>query len=380
MAAKSLDVSDDDLLLAFYDAALEPELWPALLERTARLLGARGILLLARFVPPQPRPLAARVHGIAPEHAAAYTTRLYQCDPVLPGATRLPPGSVFRLRDFFPSERAMLEARIVREWMAPQGFQDLTGVVLAPGQPYANMLVAFTGPEGLTADAGERLARWAPHLQRAVRALRRLESAASERALLRDVVDRLGSGLVIVGESGRVLMTNQTADQMFTARDGLTLREGRLHAASAADRERLWAALDEVMVHGREATVSLPRPSGTPPLTILAVPIETPDKMGSGELEVAVLFIHDPLDSPPLMPADLHVMFGLTPGQAELAALLSRGHSLDEISEQLGLTLNTVRTRVKQVFERTGTSRQAELIRRLVLSAAGLRRRSAPPQ
>jgi DNA-binding CsgD family transcriptional regulator len=378
MASTSLD--DDELLLAFHDAALEPSLWPSALGRAAALLQARGALLLARFVPPEPRPMSGRLHGISAEFAAAYTTRLYQCDPVLPGATPLPPGSVFHLRDFFPSEAALRQARIVREWMAPQGFDDLMGVVLAPGQPYANMLLAFAGREGFAPGARERLARWAPHLQRAVRALRRLESAGSERALLRDVVDRLGSGLVIVGQSGRVLMTNQTADRMLQARDGLSVRDGRLHAANAADRERLWAALDEVMVQGRETSVSLPRPSGSPPLTMLAVPIETPDKMGSGELEVAVLFIQDPLDAPPLAPADLQVMFGLTAGQAELAALLARGHALDEISGRLGLTLNTVRTRVKQVFERTGTSSQTELVRRLVLSAAGLRRRSAAPQ
>jgi DNA-binding CsgD family transcriptional regulator len=371
---------DDDLLLAFHDAALEPHLWPAVLERAAGLLQARAALLLARFVPPEPRPTAARLHGITPEFAAAYTTRLYQCDPVLPGATRLPPGSVFRLRDFFPGEEAMREARIVREWMQPQGFHDLIGVVLHPGQPYANMLVAFTGPEPFAADADRRLVRWAPCLQRAVRILRRLASAGSERALLRDVIDRLGSGLVIVGQSGRVLVTNETANQIFAAGDGLTVRDGRLHAAGASDRERLGAALDDVIVHGRDACASLGRPSGAPPLTILAVPIETPDKMGSGEVEVAVLFIHDPLDSPPLDPADVQVMFGLTPGQAELAALLSQGHSLEEVGERLGLTLNTVRTRVKQVFARTGTSRQAELVRRLVLSAAGLRRRSMSGQ
>ena len=371
---------DDDLLLAFHDAALEPHLWPAALERAAGFLQARAMLLLARFVPPEPRPMAARLHGITPEFAAAYTTRLYQCDPVLPGATRLPPGSVFRLREFFPGEEAMREARIVREWMEPQGFHDLIGVVLQPGQPYANMLVAFTGPEPFAADADRRLVRWAPYLQRAVRILRRLASAGSERALLRDVVDRLGSGLVIVGQSGRVLVTNETANQIFAASDGLTLRDGRLHAAGASDRERLGTALDDVIVHGRDACASLGRPSGAPPLTILAVPIETPDKMGSGEVEVAVLFIHDPLDSPPLDPADVQVMFGLTPGQAELAALLSQGHSLEEVGERLGLTLNTVRTRVKQVFARTGTSRQAELVRRLVLSAAGLRRRSMSGQ
>jgi DNA-binding CsgD family transcriptional regulator len=369
----------DALPLAFHDAALEPQLWPAVLEQAAAQLGAAAALLVARFVPPQPRPLLARFHGIAPEAAVAYTTTFYQDDPVLPGASRLAPGSVFRLRDFFTSEREMAAAPVVRDWLRPQGFGDLMGVVIAPGTPYGNMLLAFTTPERpFAAHAEALLHAWGPHLQRAVRTLRRLETGTSERALLRDVVDRLGAGLIAVGQSGRVLLTNRRADRILAARDGLLVREGCLHASSAADRERLWAVLRQSMKDRVEACAALTRPSGAVPLTILSVPLDTPDKLGSDELELAILFIHDPLASPSLEPSDLRVMFGLTPGQAELAALLSQGHSLEEVSERLGLTLNTVRTRVKQVFERTGTSRQAELVRRLVLSAAGLRRRPTP--
>jgi DNA-binding CsgD family transcriptional regulator len=367
------------LPLAFHDAALEPDLWPAALEQAAAHLEAAAALLVARFVPPQPRPLLERFHGIAPAAATAYTTTFYQGDPVLPGASRLPPGSVFRLRDFFPSERAMSEAPVVRDWLRPQGFADLMGVVIAPGEPYSSMLMAFaTSDRPFAQDSEDRLHAWVPHLQRAVRTLRRLESAASESALLRDVVDRLGAGLMAVGQSGRVLLTNRLADRILAARDGLEVREGCLHTTASVDREPLWAALRESMDERGEACVAVSRPSGEAPLTILSVPLDTPDKMNSAELELAILFIHDPLASPTLDPADLRIMFGLTPAQAELAALLSQGHSLEEVSHRLGLTLNTVRTRVKQVFERTGTSRQAELVRRLVLSAAGLRRRSAP--
>ncbi len=367
---------DRDILLAFHDAALEPERWPAVLERAAAGLGARALLLLARFVPPEPRPTPGRVFGIAPTFALDYTTRLYAVDPVLPGASRLAPGATFRLRDFFPSEAALRDSRIVREWLAPQGFDDLMGVVLAPGQPYSLMLLAFTDRVGFAAAAEARLHAWTPHLQRAVRTLRKLESAGSEGALLREVVDRLGVAMLCVGHSRRALFCNRAARDLLARRDGLSVRDGHLHVAAASDRERLWIALAEAMaLGGRESCATITRPSGAPPLTILNAPLETPDKLGSDELGLALMFIHDPLLCPALDPADVGILFGLTPAQARLAVLLSQGHPLEEVGQRLGLKLSTVRTRMNQIFERTGTSRQAELVKRLVLSAAALRRR-----
>ncbi len=72
---------------------------------------------------------------------------------------------------------------------------------------------------------------------------------------------------------------------------------------------------------------------------------------------------------------------GLTPSEAEVAAHLAQGRSIDEIAAAKGTSTHTVRTQVKQAFAKTGTSRQGELIA-LVLngSAAWLRLLDDPPE
>jgi DNA-binding CsgD family transcriptional regulator len=56
-----------------------------------------------------------------------------------------------------------------------------------------------------------------------------------------------------------------------------------------------------------------------------------------------------------------------------VVALLASGQRLDLVAENLGVTYDTVRKHLKQVFSKTGTDRQAELVRMLVTGPAGLR-------
>ena len=46
--------------------------------------------------------------------------------------------------------------------------------------------------------------------------------------------------------------------------------------------------------------------------------------------------------------------------------------TISEVADELEITLNTARTHLKQVFEKTGTKRQAELVRLLLQSPAAL--------
>jgi DNA-binding CsgD family transcriptional regulator len=57
--------------------------------------------------------------------------------------------------------------------------------------------------------------------------------------------------------------------------------------------------------------------------------------------------------------------YGLTPREAELVALIAAGASNKEIASQLGLSGNTVRNHIHNVFEKTGARNRVELVRKL---------------
>ena len=65
-------------------------------------------------------------------------------------------------------------------------------------------------------------------------------------------------------------------------------------------------------------------------------------------------------------------LYGLTPAEARLAAALVAGQSLVDFATEAEITANTARWTLKQVFAKTDTHRQAELVRRLLTGPAAL--------
>jgi DNA-binding CsgD family transcriptional regulator len=57
----------------------------------------------------------------------------------------------------------------------------------------------------------------------------------------------------------------------------------------------------------------------------------------------------------------LQQAFGLTAAEAVLAAQIAMGKNISTIATEGGRSRETLRSRLKSIFEKTGTSRQAEL-------------------
>jgi DNA-binding CsgD family transcriptional regulator len=87
----------------------------------------------------------------------------------------------------------------------------------------------------------------------------------------------------------------------------------------------------------------------------------------------AVLFIGDPERPVEVDPRNLIRLYGLSRAEARVAVLLAKGLRLEQSAQQLGLTYETVRKHLKQIFSKTGTDRQAELIRTITSGPCGLR-------
>lgn len=63
-----------------------------------------------------------------------------------------------------------------------------------------------------------------------------------------------------------------------------------------------------------------------------------------------------------IAPEAIQQIFSLTPAESRLASELTGGASLITASGNIGITLNTARDRLKSIFAKTQTRRQAELI------------------
>ena len=63
-------------------------------------------------------------------------------------------------------------------------------------------------------------------------------------------------------------------------------------------------------------------------------------------------------------------LYGLTPAEAKLTQQLVDGITLKKAAKQSGIAIATARYQLREVFSKTRTNRQSELIRRILISPA----------
>ncbi len=186
-------------------------------------------------------------------------------------------------------------------------------------------------------------------------------------------------GFLLLDAKGSILRTNSTARRLLEEDDGLSESEQQLVIADAPAARRLerilqqCAALDPTQ-GGAQVGVPLliPRPSGQRRYEVLVTPASAETSGSPGAPQVTIL-ICDPTYRPEVNPEILQAFYGLTPVEANVAASLAGGLSVDEVATRLNVSRHTIRNHLKQVFWKTDTHRQGELVARLVSGLAMFR-------
>lgn len=222
----------------------------------------------------------------------------------------------------------------------------------------------------------------APHLVNARRLWQQVEAARARESHWLAAIDGLATPMAIFDARARLAFANRSADALFAQGDGLDVRDGELWCADAKTRAAIGSAIAGAIEASRGRSLEaggsfrIARPSRLPAFEMFVTPLAaTTTGRELSSHAGATVVIHDPTLGP-IDPSDhLAALYTLTPAEARLASALASGRSLDESADALSITKATARTRLKRVFEKTGTRRQGELIRKLLLGAEVLRRR-----
>ena len=193
---------------------------------------------------------------------------------------------------------------------------------------------------------------------------------APDDGVVGDLLHRLAHAVILVDKRGRVVRMNRRASEIVEQGDGLLIQHGVLRGVRPTDTAALHRLIGEAVRSGSGIGLRLERPSRRWPLTALVAPLHRKGAASNGHAAAAV-FVSDPEHAPAIDAGMLREWFGLTPAEARLAVVLAQGHSLAEALERLGVGVNTARSQLKTIFGKTGTNRQAELVR-LLLSAPTL--------
>jgi DNA-binding CsgD family transcriptional regulator len=228
----------------------------------------------------------------------------------------------------------------------------------------ASSTLSLESDRGVVAPARQMLDQLMPHIERGLEIALRLERLDAAHRAIQAALDELTVGIALLDEAGRVLHMNRTLARHVEERDGLSVAPDGLRAASpstmAALRSLVVRAIDEYAPSS--GAVSIERAAKHRPLHVIVAPIRPTAGERAGGLARALVLVADP-ELHTVVPAELlRATYGLTDAEARVARRLRRGKALEEVADELGISVSTVRNHLKQVFEKTGTYRQAELV------------------
>ncbi|WP_168220273.1 helix-turn-helix transcriptional regulator [Azospirillum thermophilum] len=242
------------------------------------------------------------------------------------------------------------------------------------------VLVGAPAEPAFTPDDHRALDRMMPLIGSVVMLREKVDAAQARWQALAETLDRLTVGVVLANPQGGVLVMNQSAEEILQS--ALQRGDGKDEDAASLvrrlmDRGPAGAGQGRVAAGG-PATLALPRDTSLP-VTVLLAPVTGGARGQPAEGPFTALFLCDPERSLAGHEDSLRVVFGLTRLEAKIVVNLVNGLSPEECAQQLRISVHTIRAYLKQIFSKTGTHRQANLIRLVLASFGGLRAQRADP-
>jgi DNA-binding CsgD family transcriptional regulator len=172
-------------------------------------------------------------------------------------------------------------------------------------------------------------------------------------------LDRIPMALVVTASGGRPVAVNRAARALLSQADGLSLIDGALRAWDAGGQRLLRALLEDEGDDG--GMLRLRRPSGRSDYEV-RVTLVRPLGAESEDHALKAVFLSDPERALPIDFGTAVRLYRLTLPEAALATELAQGKSLGQAAAELKTTIDTARLHLNQVFQKTGTRRQGELV------------------
>ena len=248
------------------------------------------------------------------------------------------------------------------EWIRQH---DFANVCLTPLVRDDNLLIGLAAVRSsrqgnIGADEKKAFAALAAHARMAVRTQLMLQQQSLATAA--GILDALGASVFVCDAAGRVLALSVAAERLASEGTRLRLVHGQIVPVEASAQAALHAA---IAATARERApgngpIVLRDAEGGGALLVETSPVPRSHPIGLG---VAVLVIVRESSDDRLRAAEAaRALFGLTPAEAAVAAQLVHGRTVAAIAEAADISIGTVRTHVKRIFDKAGVHSQIELV------------------
>jgi len=402
-------MSEDSELIALIDiiyaAVLDGDIWPTVLAKLADATGALTTIIATMdrrtdtftfisrradtftfisrradtftFISRRADTFAFISRRADPDLEASYRNYWAFHNPLWDNATALTAGEVFSLDTLMPRQD-FVKTPVFNEWWKQADYSLAMLGANLPVEDRVSSLICVVnarGNDALTSEETRVFETAARHVSRAVRVHRQLWKLDLMNGATPERFQSLRQGAILVDAAAKVLFANAPARAVLDTGDGLVLKGGCLASTDGADTlQRLIASCARAVGPlsgplGGELDVR--RGPNRLCLHVTVTPLRSKEPAAGIPWlglhpPAAIVTVVDPETGRRQLAQNLHSRFGLTGAETGLAAEILKGDGRAAAARRRGISVATARAQLSSIFEKTGTHRQAELVRLLL--------------
>jgi DNA-binding CsgD family transcriptional regulator len=345
-------------------AARDPEEWPRAIAAIAEVCGGHSGVL---YEHDRRRPASTMIAapGIDPGLIGPYQQYYHALDPWNRSALCAPMHGVHRSNEIL-TDTEFLRSEFYQDHSRHAGIFYSMGIVV---DRTADSMAIFgvqcgyrKGP--FTDEAAAIVRHVMPHLRQAYLTRRAMRTVTRMCATLSETLHFLPSPVLVVDGAGRLEFANHSAEALLRAGDGLRLDRGVVRPTNREQARLFAGTLAELAratggVRPPTHDIAVRRAAGDRPLLLRFAALPQGD---GGDGPRIAIFV-DLATGAARNIERLQGALRLTKAEARLLEGLVAGYSLAALSERQRVSVNTLRVHLSRLFQKTGTHRQAELVR-----------------
>lgn len=356
-----------------YEAILRPEIWPETLSLFATKANAKSSVLLVT----EDEQLNYECIAASPDWSRRqlfeYSKNFF--------ATEI---EIFRLLSQQHTRNFILDRQLhsteqnywdkpINDWMRDSlGVQHRSGAGLHVHNAWVGVITLQYDADRKNIDDNElsSLNKYVRHFSRAVEVSRTLTTLKNRFGASLAALDNLEQAVIVLNNRAEVMVKNSVANEILSNADGLSLTpKNQLRAADPQSKKNLdWmitmilSISDETVAHKGDP-ITIKRTNLKPSYILDATPIVDSIEKFDGHSEGAIIFIVDPTAPCKINVNGLAQLYGLTTTEEIITQLLVSGKSIGDISDIRNTSIQTVRTQVKSILQKTNSNTQSNLVR-----------------
>jgi DNA-binding CsgD family transcriptional regulator len=360
---------------ALYDAAADETLWPKALQELSDLTESQAATFWVLDGSDQPRLPTFNFINLDPAFVQHYLNDAAHLDPTVQYLVKHPQQPI--VHDGLVIDERGKDRHPYYDWHGR--YSDLRFRLVGQVCP------APAVQAGVALHRTRKAGRYEPrdievfsalyrHLERALAIGFRLGSLGTMQRCTTELMDRNPAAVLLLDARKHVVYANRAAEALCSAGDGIRLSANGIVVLSRNDNDKMQTLIGEALsrepLPGSGGSLRVARPSGKRAYAVLVSPLSTRYAALSALRPAVCIVIADPDAKNPLSARCLQASFGLTEAEARMAALLAAGENLRVTATRLGITYGTARARLAEIFQKTETRRQGELVKVLLATAA----------